>query len=259
MLLNFIDLLLCMCATTTTIFISYQVGSEKDRNLFTVTIVLSVVYIILIDGTAYITCVLSVTRAISIALPFCRIKTKCLVMISILVFLMMEFSWLLGTLITNYLSPSGCSEDGLSHCMKSEYLITRIVMTSAVLLVVVSATLVTVYKLTRKDLLGTAESASKNNIKATWTVVILSALFFVFNSILLGVTVTALHYISDPHELDHDQQTILYSLVFFGAFFAIPLNSTLNPIVYLVRKSDMRQFFHLSLQRLFHTVQLKRN
>ena len=170
---------------------------------------------------------------------------------------MMELSWLLGTFITNYLFPSGCSEDGLSHCMKSEYLITRIVMTSAVLLVVVSATLVTVYKLTRRNLLGTAERASKNNIKATWTVVILSALFFVFNSILLGVTVTALHYISDPHELDHDQQTILFSLVFFGAFFAIPLNSTLNPIAYLVRKSDMRQFFQQSPKDCFTLCNLK--
>ena len=114
-----------------------------------------------------------------------------------------------------------------------------------------SATVVAVYKLTRKDLQGAAERVDRNNRKATWTVVILSTLFFVFNCILLGVTATVLNFLRYTLRYVGKLQ-LFFSLTFFGVFFAIPLNSTINPIVYLVRKSDMRRFFKQHVQKLFH-------
>ena len=127
------------------------------------------------------------------------------------------------------------------------------------MLVVVSATVVAVYKLTRKDLQGAAEQVDRNNIKATWTVVILSTLFFVFNSIILGVTAGAVYFLFQVNEILEKEKEIvlvrLYYLAFSGAFFAIPLNSTLNPIVYLTRRNDMRQFFIKLFKGLFRSGQ----
>ena len=204
---------------------------DSNLNLMLGTVLLFLLYIILIDGTAYATCLLSVTRAIGIAFPFYQIKGRVLVKVGIIVFVIIQLIGI-ATLIASI--SSGSTETVLILMF---FLMTRVATTSLIILVVVSATAVAVYKLTRKDILGSAESVDRGNIKATWTVVILSTLFFVFNSILLGVMVNGYRYLNDLSE------TYPYSLTFFGVFFAIPLNSTLNPIVYLTRRSDMRHFF----------------
>ena len=51
--------------------------------------VIAVLYILLIDGTAFVTCLLSVTRAIGIVFPFYHIRGKLLVILGIVVFAMM--------------------------------------------------------------------------------------------------------------------------------------------------------------------------
>ena len=250
MLLNSTDLLLCICATIITILASIlnRQTFDSDLNLMLGTAMLFLLYIILIDGTAYATCLLSVTRAIGIAFPFYQIKGRLLVKVGIIVFVIIQLIGI-ATLIASI--SSGFTETALILMF---FLMTRVATTSLIILVVVSATTVAVYKLTRKDMLGSAESVDRGNIKATWTVVILSTLFFVFNSILLGVIVTGYWYLNDMYEPDSrpNWKRFPFSLSFFGVFFAIPLNSTLNPIVYLTRRGDMRQFFKQRLPKLCH-------
>ena len=196
------------------------------------------------DGTAFVTCLLSVTRGIGIAFPFYQIKGKLLVIVGVVVFLMMELSSILTTIFTpnNYYGA----------------LLSRLGMGSLMILVVVSANVVSVYKLTRNDLQGAAERMNRNNRKATWTVVILSALFFVFNSILLGA-MTAILVIDLFYSETFDSGTKLFGfLIYFNIlaiFFAIPLNSTMNPIVYLLRRSDMRHFLKECLLKLLNIMQ----
>ena len=234
MLLNSIDLLLCITATTVTCFIStFFILEDVGEPSIYVTILLFAIYILLMDGTAFVTCLLSVTRGIGIAFPFYQIKGKLLVKVGIVVFIMMELS---GILIT----PTG---------FINRILISRTVMGSLVILVVVSATVVSVYKLTREDLQGAAGRVDTNNRKATWTVVILSTLFFVFNSILLGATVVLFDYIAVA------KIEFAISFAYFGFLLAIPFNSAVNPIVYLVRRSDMRQFFSERLPKLSNIMQ----
>ena len=199
-------------------------------------LVLFGIYIFMMDGTAFVTCLLSVTRGIGIALPFYQIKGKLLVIVGIVVFIMMELSTFIITAIVN-----GDLQ---------EILISRVVMGSLVILVVVSATFVAVYKLTREDLQGAAGRVDTNNRKATWTVVILSTLFFVFNSILLGAEVVIF-----DGEGARSTSKFVISFAFFGLLIAIPFNSAVNPIVYLVRRSDMRQFFIERLPKLSNIMQ----
>ena len=230
MLLNSIDLLLCITATALTclLLILRHDGGP--------TVLLLAIYMLLVDGTAFVTCLLSVTRGIGIAFPFYQIKGKLLVKVGIVVFIMMELS--------TFIIPAMLS--AIVNGDLQELLISRIVIGSLVILVVVSSTVVAVYKLTREDLQGAAGRVDTNNRKATWTVVILSTLFFVFNSILLGATLVAMNV-----------NVTKFSIAYynFGLLLAIPFNSAVNPIVYLVRKSDMRQFFSERLPKLSNIMQ----
>ena len=249
MLLNSIDLLLCITATTLTCLISifllkredsYYMYNEHAMYYMYTILVLFGIYIFMMDGTAFVTCLLSVTRGIGIAFPFYQIKGKLLVIVGIVVFIMMELS--------TFIIPTMLSAIGNGDLQ--EILISRIVMGSLVILVVVSATVVAVYKLTREDLQGAAGRVDTNNRKATWTVVILSTLFFVFNFILLGAEVV----IFDGKDARSTSEFVI-SFAFFGLLIAIPFNSAVNPIVYLVRKSDMRQFFSERLPKLSNIMQ----
>ena len=226
MLLNSVDLLLCICATLLSAILSYLEGHENTASEDTgiVMIVITILYLLLIDGTAYVTCLLSVTRAIGIVSPFYQIRGKLLIILGISVLVVIE---LLQT-------PTIVGIRGIFS--------PRLVISPLVMLTVLCATIVAVYKLTRADLQGATENVSRNNRKATWTVVILSALFLVFNSILLGVM---WQFLVMWRFVNHDTATLFYFLY----FLAIPLNSTINPIVYLTRKSDMRQFFIKNYQK----------
>ena len=234
MLLNVLDLLLSLSATVQTACWSSFIQTEFDRELWYVLRVMTVLYFLLIDGTAYVTCLVSVYRAISITFPFYQIQGKLLVIVGITVFSVIksfQITLFLAALINweNY---------GVSYA--------RIAVSLLVFLVVVLATAVALNKLTRKTALqGIIESVSRRNRKATWTVIILSALFLVFNSIFLGVT---WNIFVNPRSMISD--IYVQTLSFFGFFLAIPLNSSINPIVYLTRKSDMRHFFVESLRNL---------
>ena len=242
MLLNSMDLLLCIFALAISILQSSMFGGglSQDENALIAYYSICIFYILMVDGTAYATCLLSVTRTIRIASPFYQVKGKLLVKTGIIVFIVMEAA----SAAIAILAPGSRV---LGYPIKMNYLITRIVTTSLLILVVVSATVIAVYKLTREDLQGGEGRVSRNNRKATWTVVILSTLFFFFNSILLAITAFVLHSII--HKVD---RLVSMFIALYGAtFVAIPLNSAINPIVYLVRKRDMRLFFTQGFQSMF--------
>ena len=219
MLLNSVDTLLCFIATMLSAISTYLIGDRDKLDKMWIPLkVIGALYYLLIDGTAYITCLLSVTRAIGIVSPFYQIQGKLLIILGIVVFVVIE---LLQT-------PTIVGIRGIFS--------PRLVIPLLVILTVLCATIVAVYKLTRADLQGATENVSRNNRRATWTVVILSILFLVFNSIFLGV----MWQFFETRQFFNYGSAILF---FFVYFLAIPLNSTINPIVYFTRKSDMRQFF----------------
>ena len=156
MLLNGLDLLLSISATVQTTCWSSFIQTGFDRELWYVLRVMMVLYFLLIDGTAYVTCLVSVYRAISITFPFYHIQGKLLVIVGITVFSVIksfQIALFLAALINweNY---------GVSYA--------RIAVSLLVFLVVVLATAVALNKLTRKTALqGITESVSRRNRKAT--------------------------------------------------------------------------------------------
>ena len=235
MLLNTVDLLLCFIATVETACISYLAGGYDDAKYFYLPIILiSVLYLLLIDGTAYVTCLLSVTRAIGIVHPFYRLRGKLFVVLGIIVFIVIEFVQLVLLLAGLIIHTAFYLTYG------------RLLISLLVMLIVLCATILAVYKLTKADLQGATENVSRNNRKATWTVVILSVLFLVFNSIVFGVT---LYFFAIRLSVVNEAR--VYSLMFYGLFLAIPLNSSINPIVYLTRRSDMRHYLKQRSQKFY--------
>ena len=251
MLLNTIDLLLCIFATTISIFISSLMNSDQ-QSVYNVLFCLMILYAGFVDGTAYATCLLSATRGISIVYPFYRINGKMLVAAGIIVFIVMELSGPAVTIIIPlFLAQENYNMESLLP-MIGDCLLARIVTTSLMMLVVLLGTVVAVYKLTSEDIQPEA-GVSRNNVKATWTVVILSALYFLFNSIVLGIMVFIERVATNPTVTDSGAWELdpnLILIAFFGFFVAIPLNSVINPIVYFVRRNDMRQFFKQYVRHL---------
>ena len=240
MLLNCIDLALCTLAASLAIYLStiMSEGEAVDSKYFAIVLYL---YLHLVDGTAYTTCLLSVTRAISITFPFYKIRGKPLVIVGIAVYVIMQLtSALVPTFINGKRVDFNNSNFGTS-LTKVRFLKTLLSM-----LVVFCATFVSVYKLTRKDIPEGTEGAARNNKKATWTVVILSTLFIVFNVAFLAATADVY---KDPLAAAEEKSPLLLS-AYVGMFMAIPLNSAINPTVYLVRIEEMRQFFLQNFQKI---------
>ena len=237
MLLNTVDLLLCFIATVETACISYLAGGNDGGGNITIPMILiGALYFLLIDGTAYVTCLLSVTRAIGIVHPFYQLRGKLFVVLGIIVFIVIEFVQLVLLL-------AGLFRPGIIFLA---YAYVRLLISLLVMLIVLCATILAVYKLTRADLQGATENVSRNNRKATWTVVILSVLFLLFNSVLFGVTS---YIFANTLRVGYD--TRVQSLIFYGLFLAIPLNSSINPIVYLTRRSDMRHYLKQRYRKFY--------
>ncbi|KAL5267728.1 hypothetical protein ACHWQZ_G004689 [Mnemiopsis leidyi] len=221
MLLNCIDLVVCFMAT----IITFMILIRTDNGISVDVFFMLIIYLLVVDGTSYVTCLLSVTRAIGIASPFYKIRGKLLVIAGIGTFIVMEIA---SHLIPMFIeSGNGVIPDILRG---------RMVMTSIIILLGLCATLVTAYKLTRKEIPEGTEGAARNNKKATWTVVILSTLFFIFNSIVIFLSALASQETEGSDTITKSPGAV--ELLYAGIFLAIPLNSTLNPVVYLAVTSS---------------------
>ena len=166
----------------------------------------------------------------------------------IVVFVVMELaSLMLPTLLGVGLAapdPDGIYFFAYYYAISTNIGKMMIVKTLLEVLVVVSATVVSVYNLKRRDMIqGGTEGAARNSNKAAWTVVILSTIFIVFNVSFLAITT---RFLLNPFaHLGNSYALFAY----FAIFMVMPLNSTINPMVYLVRIHDMRQFFAQRFRR----------
>ena len=105
---------------------------------------------------------------------------------------------------------------------------------------------VTVKFLRIRELTSTVETSFKY---VTKTVIILSLLFLVFNSVMIGTTFAScfIH--------DHECGTSDTLAEFIGIWLVLPLNSMLNPVVYIVRNKRMRRYFRRSAKDFKKRIQ----
>ena len=243
-LLNVWDLLVSLIHVVALVFLNCRGNQDtcgRDGRPFKVSIAMSD---FTVEGTAFATCLLSVTRAISLVIPFYRIK-KLGVWIATAVF---SFQSLLKISSRLYIDEKHTDERYYYYIKLEGYSVVAIL--SAVIIVSITSSLLSAWKLfagrkVRQNVSvsdhGCANHVTDTNRKATITIMIVSVLFCFFNS-LFAYSIYVI-YINPGHPPNPLETPVLSLLFFyFSAFLTLPLNSAINPIIYFLRKEDMRRY-----------------
>ena len=243
-LLNVWDLLVSLIHVVALIFLNCRGNQDtcgRDGRPFKVSIAMSDVTV---EGTAFATCLLSVTRAISLVIPFYRIK-KLGVWIATAVF---SFQSVLKISSRLYIDEMYADERYYYYIKLEGYSV--VIILSVVIIVNITSSLLSAWKLfarrkVRQNALvndhGCANHVADTNRKATITIMIVSVLFCFFNS-LFAYSIYVI-YINPGYPPDPLETPVLSLLFFyFSAFLTLPLNSAINPLIYFLRKEDMRRY-----------------
>ena len=176
--------------------------------------------------TYFITCLLSVRRLINLVWPLHLVKTVRL-NIAIAVFSFIELT--LG--ILHYIFPDP----------EAFLILERVESGIRIILVltIVSSSVLSFWKLHQSF----ADNCHARTRYATVTVGILSAIFSICNiGPLVALLVAAFH----PQGVKAISSVLTDALT----YILIPLNSACNPVVYITRRSDMRNFFVTKWRRV---------
>ena len=202
-----------------------------------------------LESTAFATCLLSVTRTISLCLPFYRIEKRAVKIAGIIFFVQEVLRFLLRFYFyfikTSQLQFYIGFDNGV-----------MMVLLSIVILINLFSSLLSMWKLlsSRKQLKLTSgnndkqDPRTKANQKATITILIVSIFFCFFNTIYC---VAMYLQFFGPDGLASSLSPISMAFFEFSFWLAIPLNSAINPIIYFTRNRDMRKYFKGLLHKDF--------
>ena len=231
MLLNVWDSIVVLFGFSNRILMFEQnIGEGSIMSYFAIAFVHMLAY----DCTGFSTCLISVTRTIKVCRPFYRLKgvwvAGCFIS-----FFMYSFSREFTSYYPIFTNKDVSNNDVLSKIRLYYPLIVSIGVTFNLISVLVS-TLMTAYWLFKRSPIE--GEISVNARHATLTIIILSTVFCMLNIVyILGAILyrgITLGQIKDTTRLQQ------FRNISFEAAYS--LNSTLNPIIYLTRKREMRQF-----------------
>ena len=238
-LLNCLDLLVCLFTLVDVIFRTWLLDQEVVviESKAIEAILDSILYFVFTESTALATCLLSVTRAISLSFPFYTINKKVLkygIVLSF-VYIILKQGSLLG-LQLSFHSKDYIEEEEEVYADISK-IITFITLIILVVIVLISNSL-TGYKLVFSQ--NETINQGTSTRRAGTTVFILSSLFLFFNFLYIAVGGIMIAFSDEVDSLDiKDSRTFLMESVMQ---FSVPINSACNPIVYFCRKEKMRAY-----------------
>ena len=231
LLLNTLDLTMCAASSVTLIWFAIE-DAELDSSDVVIGAMPHLRFFLigvcqfLYEGTAFATCILSVSRCIKLCSPFYSISEKLLTALAAIFYLYLGSREIVGLYYT-YLNIQDNNHVGWkSHDKVVDYLV--LVIMSTMLSVVAISNVLCVWTLINRKATPTNNKRTvrfRTNKDATITIIIVSSLFLFFNMINLIPA-----WVESP------------AVIFiFGEWLAVPLNSALNPVVYFLRKEAMRQ------------------
>ena len=236
-LLNSLDLSVCFLTLVDVIYRTWLKFYNDQITVYKIEAVLDAVYyFVFTESTGFATCLLSLTRAISLCFPFYSINPVAVTYGTILyfVFLILKQSILLGLQMSTYSSWEEEFDEKFGDVSK---IITFFTMIIFVVIVLISNSL-TGYKLVFSR--DEAINQGTNTRRAGITVFILSSLFLFFNLLYIavgGIMIVFSDAVNSFHP--NDLRTFLMQTVMQ---FSVPINSACNPIVYFCRKARMRAY-----------------
>ena len=189
-------------------------------------------YIVAVYNTCFVTILIAVTRAISISRPFYHIRGK-LVIIAAAVFTVYSATLKAVLIYKGEDKNSQALEWQISNLSEGVFFI------SLTFIIVLVSNIKCVLKLIRPG----PQNVSKTKADAVKTVLILSMVFCLTNCMMLVSVMRNLY--GTLQGQGGSGRELLSSL---GNWLLL-LNSTCNPIVYLIRKQNMRDWLRRSLNR----------
>ena len=183
--------------------------------------------------TGFMTVVLSVSRTIQLCQPFYQIDGKAI-----------AFSFLLfaGYIITKGAIFYYLYYDGVNYKVSVAVGLVLMIVT------VIIANTISAVKLLEVNELGNG-MVSETSKHATVTVLILSIVFCVANSVWVGIVVG---------QIILDKDSLVFEMLNAIPLILVPLNSAINPAIYFWRKRAMREYARELFQNLFRMLDCKR-
>ena len=228
-LLNILDLFVCMLAVAMlSMMVFYWVIATWIHET------IQMLYFVFLEATGFATCLLSSARCISLYAPFYKVKGCYL---AFAVACVISYTLLREMVLARVVNRSTYYATVLPM-VHMGLLQTEIGM---MILVVLVTNVSSILKLLRSEKTAQPEQrpnratqSRKNSVHATTTVAILS----VFYCLLHGLYLTSgILYFFCRVDLDNGSW-----FLYFGLFYAAPLNSAINPLIYLLRKKEMKKY-----------------
>ena len=184
-------------------------------------------YFVFLESTGFATCLLSSARCISLYWPFYKVKGHYIAFSAVAV---ISYTLSREMVMARIVDRDTYYMTGLSK-IHMGILQTEI---GLMILVVLVTNVCSILKLQLKPNTYKTAQSGRNNIQATTTVAILSVFYCFLHGFYL---VTGVLYFFCGHDLNNGSW-----LLYFGIFYAAPLNSAVNPLIYLLRKRDMKKY-----------------
>ena len=218
--LNSLDMMVCLSAFIAVVCSSYDVDI--------IALVSQEWFELLAEGTGFATTLISVTRTLLLVKPFYEVNDK-LIALSAIIFML-------------YLAATKLMIETLTYV---DSILSIIVMylsligLSVMIVIVGICCVICVYYLYLADRsLNGKRVISRTNRHATITIIIIAILFCTVN---LAYLILNFIWIRIVHNYFFKDAST-YFLNKYVTLVGIPLNSALNPIIYITRKNDMRLF-----------------
>ena len=224
-LLNSFDLLVCISAIGVNVFYNLGIHASNVETLYMAEDIFKVLFRVSTLCTGFTTCLLTITRSISLVKPFYeinqfRVATASLVHATIVA--VMEI------LLLVLAETESVPWDFFSKAQNIVFIVELVDLTLIFLLVVIS-NIFSVASLRKSQSIAVNNHAIAK--QATITIFILSTLFCSLN---LAFVVSLL--------CNSTKVSIPPTVSWFAMWLALPLNSALNPLVYIWRKEPMRRY-----------------
>ena len=238
MLLNILDLSVCLSGLikiaverqNRSVKIAYK-ESDNSAELLreyqawqTVRVIAKFFYRTVVEGTAFVTCVLSVSRTIKFCFVFFKLRKRLVIIAVIGFFIYLVIREIIQAYF-QYFVYMNRPLDGYNIELGNWI---RGIEIFIVIIILLMSNIMSVIKLTlTKNGTGGMDTEARLKKRATVTVIVLSILFTTFNSMLLTAIVLETIIKTD---LSWD----------FVLWYSVPMNSAVNPIVYIIRIQPMQ-------------------
>lgn len=240
MLLNWFDLVVCVSAFLVGLFYQLNVHLFNDDNKplnYAMNISIDF-FTAAIQCTGFATCVLSTTRLILFWKPFSTLNRVAIKLAAVFYILLM----IVSTLVMDVFHYADL-HDRTSVFYWS--MTADLYNLAIILLVVVASNLSTLAILARKSKDAVPGDTAFHD--AAVTVIILSFLFCLFNSLYIVIPIMCLQ---NKLKTEVDNCNVGGFYLWAMTWIALPLNSALNPLIYFSRSRNMRDFIVRRARRL---------